>query len=70
MTSMSPSSMESRSVEQPRQACIIESRTDMSAALLRLTMGMKDVDSRSTLRTRLAFLQAAAQQPPQAVLCA
>ncbi len=53
-TSMSPSSMASRSTEQPRQACIMESMSGMSAALLRPMMGTKEVDSWSTLSTRLA----------------
>ena len=55
-TSMSSSSMESRSLEQPRRACRRESNTRMSAALLRPTMGTKEVDSWSTPSTRLAKL--------------
>ena len=53
---MSSSSMESRSLEQPRRACRRESNTRKSAALLRPMMGTKEVDSWSTPSTRLAKL--------------
>jgi hypothetical protein len=53
-TSMSSSSTEARRIAQPRQANMMASKMGISGVLLRPTMGTKELDSWSTLSTRLA----------------